>query len=217
MGSFMTSDKSGYFWFLLGYLQDNNIYVRDNRLLPYTPGKPQTYVDFYPQFYGETPTAKVTFKINGQQVAQALVSQVSGIVYADIPVQLGKFTLTTWLGTALLKTEEFISKNFAMLLGSGPVLQRTPCRPASRGSEPKLPNHPIRQPIRSRWRQFQLSSAAGMDTSTIQGRLAWRVRARYTCGGPDGNHTGGNIRGRGSRDLPAPPDWAHLWRQSLDG
>jgi len=117
MGSFMTSDKSGYFWFLLGYLQDNNIYVRDNRLLPYTPGKPQTYVDFYPQFYGETPTAKVTFKINGQQVAQALVSQVSGIVYADIPVQLGKFTLTTWLGTALLKTEEFISKNFAMLLG----------------------------------------------------------------------------------------------------
>lgn len=117
MGAFLTADKSGYYWFLLGYMQDGNIYVRDTRLLPFTPGKPQTYVDFYPQLYTTPSPTKLTFAINGKQIASALLTASNGLVYADIPVPLGKFTLTTlWNGT-VIRTEEYISKNFAMFMG----------------------------------------------------------------------------------------------------
>jgi hypothetical protein len=117
MGSFFTQDKSGYYWFLLGYLQDENIYVRDSRLLPYTPGKSQTYVDFYPALYNPVLPQSVQFKVNDQTVAWAKISLASGAAYTDIPVPLGAFKLETWHGSVLLKTEQFISKNYAMFLG----------------------------------------------------------------------------------------------------
>ena len=117
MGSFFTQDKSGYYWFLLGYLQDENIYVRDATLLPYTPGKLQTYVEFYPILYNPAIPQKIEWRINNHKVADAIVSIPSGIVYTDIPVPLGSFELTTWHGPVLLRTEKFVSKNYAMLLG----------------------------------------------------------------------------------------------------
>lgn len=117
MGSFFTQDKSGYYWFLLGYLQDENIFVRDARLLPYTPGKPQTYVDFYPEFYNPALPQKLEFRINGRSAAWALISMPDGAAYADFPVPLGAFTLETFHGPTLLKKEHFISKNYAMLIG----------------------------------------------------------------------------------------------------
>lgn len=117
MGSFFTQDKSGYFWFLLGYLQDENIYVRDSRLLPYTPGKPQTYVAFYPALYNPSIPQSLEFKINGRSVGWAKISLASGAAYVDIPVPLGAFELQTFHGTTKINTEQFISKNYAMFLG----------------------------------------------------------------------------------------------------
>lgn len=117
MGSFFSQDKSGYYWFLLGYLQDENIFVRDSRLVPYTPGKIQTYVDFYPALYNPALPQVLEFRINGRSVAWAKISLASGAAYADIPVPLGAFDLETWHGPELLKTEKFIAKNYAMFLG----------------------------------------------------------------------------------------------------
>ena len=117
MGAFLTQDKSGYYWFLLGYLQDKNVYIRDGRLLPYTPGKLQTYVDYYPSLYNPVLPVTLTFKINGSQAAAAKISQPTGAAYANVSVPLGAFTFETWNGATLLRTEHFISKNYAMLLG----------------------------------------------------------------------------------------------------
>ena len=117
MGAFLTNDKSGYYWFLLGYLQDKNIYVRDSRLLPYTPGKLQTYVDYYPRLYNPVLPVTLSFRINGHPVAQALISMPSGAAYANIQVPAGAFTFETWNGSELLRTEHFLSKNYAMFLG----------------------------------------------------------------------------------------------------
>jgi len=117
MGSFFTQDKSGYYWFLLGYLQDANIYVRDSRLIPYTPGKPQTYIEYYPSLYNPALPQKVEFRINGKTAGWAKISLPSGAAYVDIPLPLGAFELTTWHGPVLLKSEKFITKNYAMFLG----------------------------------------------------------------------------------------------------
>jgi hypothetical protein len=118
MGAFLTNDKNGYYWILLSYLADENIYVTDTTLLPNTPSKLQTYVDFYPELYNAVLPQKLVFEINGQPAAYALVTNPSGMVYADIGVPLGRFTLVTKDEAGnVLKTESYNAKNYAMFLG----------------------------------------------------------------------------------------------------
>lgn len=119
MGAFLTTDKNGYYWILLSYLADENIYVTDPSLLPYTPSKLQTYLDFYPELYNIALPQKLVFKVNGRPLAYAIITDPSGLVYIDVGVPHGQFTLTTHLAATdqLLKTEIFNAKNYAMFLG----------------------------------------------------------------------------------------------------
>jgi hypothetical protein len=118
MGAFLTSDKNGYYWILLSYLADENIYVTDTTLLPNTPSKLQTYVDFYPELYNPVLPQKLTFEINEVPVAYAIITSPSGMVYVDIGVPLGRFTLVTKNAAGdVLRTESYNAKNYAMFLG----------------------------------------------------------------------------------------------------
>lgn len=118
MGAFLTNDKNGYYWILLSYLADENIYVTDTTLLPNTPSKLQTYLDFYPELYNAVLPQKLTFEINGRPVAYAIITNPSGLVYADIGVPLGRFTLVVKDEAGnVLKTESYNAKNYAMFLG----------------------------------------------------------------------------------------------------
>jgi hypothetical protein len=118
MGAFLTNDKNGYYWILLSYLADSNIYITDSTLLPNTPSKLQSYVDFYPELYNPVLPQKLTFEINGRPVAYAIVSLPSGLVYADIGVPIGRFTLVVKDEAGnVLKTESYNAKNYAMFLG----------------------------------------------------------------------------------------------------
>ncbi len=115
MGTFLTSNKSGYFWFLMGYLQDKNVYVNDARILPYTPGKLQTYVDFHPQFPVGT---RLSFEINGNVAGYANIVDATGFVYVDISVPKNRFDLVTKDPAGnMVRTDSFVAKNYAMFIG----------------------------------------------------------------------------------------------------
>ncbi len=62
MGSFFTPGKNEYYWRLLEFLQDSNVYDNDLRVLPYTPSRLQDYTDLFPELFNPfpktTPTAK---------------------------------------------------------------------------------------------------------------------------------------------------------------
>lgn len=119
MGAFLSTDKNGYYWILLSYLADENIYVTDSSLLPYTPSKLQTYVDFYPELFNPALPQKLVFEVNGKPIAYAIITDPSGIVYTDVGVPHARFTLVTRLvdTNEILKTEIFNAKNYAMFLG----------------------------------------------------------------------------------------------------
>ncbi len=117
MGSFLSQGKNSYFWFLLGYLADENVYIKDSSLIPYTPSKTQTYVAFYPQFYNAEDPQKLSFEINGIPSAYALITDPSGLVYFDIKTPKGRFELVTRAPNGMvLNREIFFAKNYAMLL-----------------------------------------------------------------------------------------------------
>jgi len=118
MGAFLSTDKNGYYWILLSYLADENIYVTDSTLVPNTPSKLQTYLDFYPALYNPVLPQRLTFEINDRPVAYAIITDPSGMVYTDIGVPHGKFTFTTKDAAGnVLKVEAFNAKNYAMFLG----------------------------------------------------------------------------------------------------
>ncbi len=117
MGAFLVDGKGGSYWFLLSYLQGKKIYTNDAGVLPYTPDKAHTYVDYYPSLFQRYQGQKFTFTVNGKLVGECVLNDPSGIVYADIAVPRGKFTLVTVSpGGDTLKTETWRATNYAMFI-----------------------------------------------------------------------------------------------------
>lgn len=115
MGSFYTSGKNEYYWRLLAYVQDKYVYTNDRRVVPYTPGLLQDYVDFFPEKYSVFPPTVLSVFINGTLVASGLLNVPSGLFYTQIQVPKGDFVLQVRdaLGN-VLRNELFSSKNYAM-------------------------------------------------------------------------------------------------------
>ncbi len=119
MGAFLSANKNGYYPFLLSYLADKNVYLKDQTLIPYTPSRLQTYVDFYPELYNPALIETLSLEINGTLIAQALVNHPAGMVYANIPVPKGKFRMVTRRSDGeIIKIETYNAKNFAMFVGA---------------------------------------------------------------------------------------------------
>jgi hypothetical protein len=79
---------------------------------------PQTYVAFYPLLYSPGGGANLSFYLNGNPIASAVVSNSMGLVYFDYIPPLGQHTLTTVDQNGnLLASEIFIAKEYAMWLG----------------------------------------------------------------------------------------------------
>ncbi len=119
MGAFLSANKNGYWAFILTYLADKNVYVKDQSLLPYTPSKLQTYVDLWPALYNPALPETLVLEINGIAVASGVINTPLGLLSADLPVPLGSFTLVTRRKSTgeTLRIEKYNSKYFAWILG----------------------------------------------------------------------------------------------------
>ncbi len=116
MGTFLTPGKNSYFWYLVARLADEKVYLKDIRLVPYTPGQPASYVAYWPDFY-TSPGQRLLFFLNDAQVAFCDVTTPDGFVSIQIVLPKGRFTWKTYTQEGvLLKSEQFITKTFAMFL-----------------------------------------------------------------------------------------------------
>jgi hypothetical protein len=115
MGSFLTPGKNQYYWMFAKILADDHVYVRDRRLIPYTPNRATLYVDFYPALWVALPFQKVFFYINDTLVGSSSVQDPTGIVSFEAHLPKGQFILKTknQIG-GLLKQEFYNAKNYAM-------------------------------------------------------------------------------------------------------
>jgi hypothetical protein len=117
MGAFLLPGKNGCYWTLLSYLQDGNTYISDNSLIPYTPNKLQTYTSFFPELWVDGITTTLSFWINGTLRGHANIFDATGMVYLDVIVPEGPFTLEIKNAkNEIISTEVFNAKNYAMFL-----------------------------------------------------------------------------------------------------
>ncbi len=121
MGSFYTPDKGGYYWTLISYLADRNVWIKDRTLLPYTPNRTQIYTDLFPDLYSGNPYYPTVLSvwINDTLVGYSFVTNPAGLFYLPLPVPKDNFKLEVRdeFGTRVLKTEFWNAKNYAMFLG----------------------------------------------------------------------------------------------------
>jgi len=121
MGAFYSPNKGTYFWGLVSYLADNNVWLKDASLLPYTPSRQQVYMDLFPNLYSGNPYYPTVLSvwINDVLVAYGFVNTPAGLFYSKISVPPGKFKLEIRdeTGEVVITTEYWNSKNYAMFLG----------------------------------------------------------------------------------------------------
>ena len=117
MGNLFTNGKNEYYWRLMSYLQDENVYVSDRRVVPYTPALLQDYVDFFPQLYTAFPVTTLSLFINNKLIGYGTLNDPSGLFYLKVSVPKGAFTLQVKnaLGD-VLRTEFYNAKNYAMFM-----------------------------------------------------------------------------------------------------
>lgn len=114
MGSLYTPGKNEYFWSMLSYLQDDNVYDNDRRVVPYTPSTLQTFADLYPTL--SIGTVLFVY-INGIKVSQGQVINADGFFSAKVSVPLGDFTLTVRDSVGnTVRQQLFVGKNYATFL-----------------------------------------------------------------------------------------------------
>lgn len=114
MGSFLSPGKNEYYWRLLEFLQDENVYDNDRRVLPFTPSRLQDYTDLFPDLFNPFPKTTLSVFINDQLAGLGTLNDPSGLLVVPIPVPLGEFTLEVRddVGT-VINREFYVSKNYA--------------------------------------------------------------------------------------------------------
>ena len=118
MGSFFTPGKNEYFWRLAEFLQDENVYVSDKRLIAYTPDQLQPYMDEFPELFQGFPK-RMEIYINDIFAAQGFLNDSQGTFVTDVPVPLGQFDLEVRdpdNGGKVERKETYISKNYGLFL-----------------------------------------------------------------------------------------------------
>ena len=121
MGSFYTPNKGGAFWTLVSYLADENVWIKDRTLLPYTTSRLQIYTDLFPSLYSGNPYYPTVLSvwINDVLVGYGFVANPAGLFYVPLPVPKDNFKLEVRdeFGTIVYRTEFWNAKNYAMFLG----------------------------------------------------------------------------------------------------
>jgi hypothetical protein len=115
MGAFFSAGKNEYYWRMLRYLHDENIYVNDKQVIPYTPARPLIYTDLFPELYKPFPIVTLDVFINGHKVAQGKLNTPDGLFYVpvNVPKDEFKLELKTQSGK-VIRQEYYTAKNYAM-------------------------------------------------------------------------------------------------------
>ena len=119
MGTFLAPGKSEYYFRMMQYLADENVYITDKSLIPYSPDLSLVYVDFYPQLYTPYPNKVLQVWVNSKMVAQNTINFQNGLFYTTVPTPKDQFNLQVKdLAGNVYANETYNAKNYAAFLAA---------------------------------------------------------------------------------------------------
>jgi len=113
MGAIISSGSNSIFYKLVENTYVKDIYEQQWNVLPYTPDRKQTFVDFYPDLWSDTSDVFLRVFLNETQIARVKIVNIFGLIYCNIDVPYREFEIVVKSDDLLTiyKTYKFISLN----------------------------------------------------------------------------------------------------------